>query len=194
MKKYSEEELLNGIRSGSGGIILFMMKRYADNIEKMLKDLGIERVVEPDDIMQEGMVELILNVREDRFRGQSAVATYYFSICRFICLRYYNRHKTFDKWADVTTLPDEEDAVYKPDDRLDQVFGILGRMKKECIEIINLRFGLTAREGSFVQVAEKRALDEVAQILEIETANARQRFGRCIQTLLAEFRHTYNNN
>lgn len=188
MKKYSEEELISGIEHGSDAVIRFVMKRYAENIRKMVTDFGIDRLVEPDDVIQDGMVELILNIRQGRFSRKSSVVTYYYSICRFICLKHYNRNKEVRHPAEPLDIPDQEACDAESDERLDRIMKIIPMMKKECVDIINLRFGLQQTDAGYGIAAEKRGFDEVAALLGIEAANARQRFGRCIQSLLSEYR------
>jgi len=194
MNKYSEEELISGIQNGSDAVIRFVMKRYAENIRKMVADFSLDRYVQPEDIIQDGMVELILNIRQGRFNRKSSVVTYYYSICRFICLKQYNKFREVRHLSDPVDIPDHDPGDPAADERLDRVMKIMPSMKKECVDIINLRFGLRQTNTGYEIAAEKRGFEEVAALLGIEAANARQRFGRCIQSLLAEYRKRSNWN
>ncbi len=187
MINYTESELIEGVKSGDKVVILFIMRHYADNIKKMINDLKIERHIQPEDVIQEGMVELIINIRGGKFRMDSSVSTYYYSICRFICLKHYNRFKNIHS-VDEDSIKDNELIDKEADDRLDLVLKILKEMKKECIEIIDLRFGLSGEGRFFEGPGENRGFEEIAKYLKIEYANARQRFSRCMQALLAEYK------
>jgi len=185
MRKYTESELIDGVRIGDERIILYLMKNYANSIKKMVNDLNIARYIQPEDVIQDGMVELIMNIRENKFRGNSSLSTYYYSICRFICLKQYNKFKNIYPLGEVEIADDFRN--FETDDKLTCVLEILKTMKKECIEIIDLRFGLSVEENKIKREVESRGFEEIAKILKIEYANARQRFGRCIQALLAEY-------
>jgi RNA polymerase sigma factor (sigma-70 family) len=186
MRKYTEIELIEGVRKGDREVILFLMKNYADSIKKMVNDLKISRYIQPDDVIQDGMVELIINLREDKFRRNSSLSTYYFSICRYICLKQYHRFKNIYQLEEID-IKENDLSDIEIDDRLDGVLEILKKMKKECIEIIDLRFGLSMDGNHIRKTLENRGFEEIAKSLNIEYANARQRFSRCIQSLLAEY-------
>jgi RNA polymerase sigma factor (sigma-70 family) len=152
----------------------------------MVNDLKISRYIQPDDVIQDGMVELIINLREDKFRRNSSLSTYYFSICRYICLKQYHRFKNIYQLEEID-IKENDLSDIEIDDRLDGVLEILKKMKKECIEIIDLRFGLSMDGNHIRKTLENRGFEEIAKSLNIEYANARQRFSRCIQSLLAEY-------
>jgi RNA polymerase sigma factor (sigma-70 family) len=186
MNKYTEQELIEGIKKGDGLIIRFLMKHHAESIKKMVNELKIGRQIQSEDIIQEGMVELMLNIRENKFRGGSSVTTYYYSICRFIALKQYNKFKNIYPVSDDVEIRNEDFQDFEIDERIGWVLEILKGMKKECIEIIDLRFGLSA--GSLpTDSVSNRGFEEIAKILKIEYANARQRFSRCLQALLSEY-------
>jgi RNA polymerase sigma factor (sigma-70 family) len=186
MRKYSESELIEGLRKGEDSVISHLMKNYANSIKKMVSDLKIERYIQAEDVIQDGMVELIMNIRDNKFRGNSSLSTYYFSICRFICLKQYNKFKNIYPMGEVE-IRDDEFNEFEIDEKLSCVLEILKTMKKECIEIIDLRFGLAIDGKIIKREVESRGFEEIAKVLNIEYANARQRFGRCIQALLAEY-------
>jgi len=185
MGKYNEQELINGLKQGDRGIILFLMKKHEESIKRIVNDYKIERYIQPEDVIQDGMVELIINIREDKFRGNSSITTYYYSICRYICLKLYKKYKEIYYIPDELEIKDQDAYEFVKDERIDKVLEILKNMKKECIEIIDLRFGLSQNGQNVERTLDKRGFEEIAAILKIEYANARQRFSRCIQSLLA---------
>jgi len=195
MRKYTESELIDGVKRGDDQVILFLMKNYTNNIKKMVNDLNITRYIQPEDVIQEGMVELIMNIRDNKFKGTSSLSTYYFAICRFICLKQYNKFKNIYQLGDIE-IADNDFRDFEIDGKLACILEILKSMKKECIEIIDLRFGLSINGDKVKREVENRGFEEIAKALNIEYANARQRFGRCIQALLAEYqkRKAFNFN
>ncbi len=187
MKRTTEHELIEGIKKGEKEIILFIMKKHAASVKKMVNEFKIERYIQAEDVIQDGMVELLINLRENKFNGNSSVTTYYYSICRFICLKHYNKYKDVYPIADHPEIMDRETCDYENDGRLDRLIDLLKHMKKECIEIINLRFGLSQNGQRFEQIVTKKGFDEISKTLNIEVANARQRFTRCLHALLVEY-------
>jgi RNA polymerase sigma factor (sigma-70 family) len=188
MKKYSEQELIDGVRNENRQIILFLMKQYAENVKKMVYDFKIERYIQPEDVIQDGMIELIINIRENKFKETSSISTYYYSICRFICLKLYNKFKNLYFITEPFEVRDTDPVEIREDERIEGVIKVFKNMKKECIEIIDLRFGLLCGLENAEKVTQKRNFEEIAKLLQIGYANARQRFGRCIYALLQEYR------
>ena len=207
MVNYSEQDLLDGIRQGYRDVISYIMMKNADSIKKMIFDFKIGRFIQPEDVIQEGMITLILNLKQDKFQARSTVNTYYYSICRFICLKIYNKNKVYN-WelgdAAIQNTPDNDaltgieknfDAEQdNTTEKLKFIIELIKKMKKECVEIIDSRFGLLDENLFKTSDIKIRPFEEIAELLKIENANARQRFSRCIKALISEFQKHFIQN
>ena len=64
-----------------------------------------------DTVLVEGVTELVFNVRKGKFRGDSTLSTYLFSICRSLWLKSLKKNK---RYADDDAIIHMEDASESP--------------------------------------------------------------------------------
>lgn len=93
INEYSDQEVLEGILSGSEAQDQVLNFLYSSNRERIfhyvLKNNGNE--AEARDIFQDGIIALTENIRSGKFRGDSAISSYLYSICRFLWLNQLKR-------------------------------------------------------------------------------------------------------
>ena len=132
-------KIIEALRNNDSRVIGKVYEQQFFKIRNMVKSFRYLDL-DPHDVFQEGMTRAVMNVRQDKFKGDSSFATYLYSICRNICLKEYQKSKG--------TLPLEfEDLA---DDVAEDYFELLqiinrekGKLGEDCQRIINLRFGLT---------------------------------------------------
>jgi len=182
--KYTEEEILDGIKSNNDNMIRYIYNSYLPGIKKMVYEFH-SLVLDANDVFQDGLVVAIGNVNENRFKGDSSFNTYLTGICRNIC---FNQLKRVKKTEKSTFTPAETD---EPETEIEELIYRLTWLKKnkideKCREIIDLRFGLAdnCTGLNIMQDSESNVrFEEIAKTLNIDAANARQRFKRCLEKL-----------
>lgn len=147
----------------------------------------------PDDIFQEGLIAAVENIRKNRFRGESSFYTYFNNICFNICnSKLRKKIKYSDQLGEPEgTIDTETETEGLTKSCEEDLITIMMRLKIEmdeiCKKIIDLRFGIGRTDNSGLIAnpdSEKNIrFEEIAKILNIETANARQRFKRCLEQL-----------
>jgi RNA polymerase sigma factor (sigma-70 family) len=89
MKKYSEIEKVEAILGHSPSDKEALEQLYKENFgivkSYILKNHG--DYDEANDVFQDGMIILYNNIRSGKFRAESTLSTYLFSICRFLWLK-----------------------------------------------------------------------------------------------------------
>ncbi len=174
IRKSNEEKIIPGILQNDSEIIERIYKDDFERVKNMVRGFGTIGL-EPWDIFQEGLTRAIVNVRQGKFKGESAFSTYLYGICRNLCLKAYRNRKTVTKneWDEIKQEEAEEDYF----DELQKMIQIKKQLDEQCRKIIDLRFGLQKTE------ADSTRFEAIATTLGISADNARQRFRRCFAKL-----------
>lgn len=177
--EYSDAEILSGIIEDEDSVVRFIYKKYFTKIKQMVFSFR-NTVLDPDDIFQEGLTRTVMNIREGRFRGESSFYTYLNSICRNICLKELSKMK--GRNVEINENIMEENSL--DFELLDHLLKVRKQLQEPCLEIIDLRFDLNEPElQEQNQPSACKSFDEIAEILGLSAANARQRFKRCFDKL-----------
>lgn len=176
---YSDNEILAGILGNENAIISHIYKKYFIKIKQMVFAFR-HTALDPDDIFQEGLTRAIMNIREGRFRGESSFLTYLNSICRNICLKEMDKMKGRNE--EITDRIQEENSL--DFELLNLLLEVRKQLNEPCLKIIDLRFDLIEPDADEMIIPTTcRSFDEIAQLLDLTAANARQRFKRCFDKL-----------
>ena len=189
--KYSELDLIEGLSKGDDKVIQFVYWRNMHLIRNMVAGYkGL--ILEAEDVLQEGLVRTITNIRTGKFNSLSSVHSYLYSICKFICLKEYRKTRATDPY---------EMQVYREqqqDDRYYEKLKIVSEMKKKletgCAEIIDLRFRLLEDQQLDERTNKLMDFETIADKLGIKPDNARQRFSRCMARLIGAVRDSKRMN
>ena len=172
MVKYKENDIITGLVNEDSEMIKFVYRKYFPAIQSLVKQYdGLK--LQDKDVFQEGLTRAIINIRKGKFKGGSLFSTYLYSICRNICLKEVKRDK--NDTGLVSDVPNEEE-----EDRFEvynRLLTIKNKLDRQCVEIVNLRFGLNSDGAGGIK------FNEIAAILNITHDNARQRFNRCLKKL-----------
>ena len=79
IEKFSEEELVIGLECGDGKIISLIYKRNIAGIRNMVNQYS-NTILDADDVIQEGLIRTIMNIRDKKFKGANSIHTYLYSI------------------------------------------------------------------------------------------------------------------
>ena len=176
---YSDTEIITGILGNENAVIRHIYKKYFIKIKQMVFTFR-HVALDPDDIFQEGLTRAMMNIREDRFRGESSFYTYLNSICRNICLKELS--KTKGRNLEIKDIIQEENSL--DFELLNRLLEVRKQLNEPCLKIIDLRFDLIEPETDELMIPTScRSFDEIAEILDLTAANARQRFKRCFDKL-----------
>jgi len=182
-QKYTEDEILEGVMHNNENMYRYIYKNYFPGIKSMVYSFH-SLVLDAEDIFQDGLVAASRNVTEKRFEGNSTFYTYLTSICRNICLKQLERAKKMqDSTSEQSESYDSEEAV---EELIYRLTFLKDKMDEKCRQIIDLRFGLTNSNPELNKELNSDTnvrFDEIANVLNIEPDNARQRFKRCLGKL-----------
>lgn len=172
----SEIKVIKGILKDDPKTITNIYKENFGRISAMVNNFH-NLSLSADDVFQDGLTRAVINIRNGKFKGESAFSTYLYGICRNICLKDYNKEKGVYKTTVIDTAQEfEEDNFHA----IQLMLQLKNKLKPNCKQIIDLRFGIGLRESN---QAELR-FDAIAKKMNIMPDNARQIFKRCMGKLL----------
>lgn len=181
MLRYTEKNIVQGLKNEDSKIIRFIYKKYYNSIRSMVLKFN-NLILYPDEVFQEGITRVIINLRNNRFNEKSTLFTYLYSICRNICLKEINKNQYSSTINEDIRNEDEYNYEFELIQRLLVLFN---KIDDKCRQIIELRFGLKNQNltGSLNCFEQGIKFNEIAVLLNISTDNARQRFKRCLDNL-----------
>lgn len=178
----TDEELLSAIRAGGRAAERALDEVYltqrAAIIAWVQKHRGTRE--EGKDVLQDAVIALYENVRADRFRGESRIGTYLFSIARFIWL---NRLKQKKRRPASEALPSSEMAEPPMPE------GLLEREKEQRFRELFGRLGADCRRVLMDSLYHGWDMHTIAQRMGYDSEQvARNKKYRCLQRLKAHLR------
>ena len=112
-----------------GKIIQFVQK-YGGNAE------------DGEDLFQEGIIAMDKNIRNQKFKGNTTIDGYLFSICRYLWFNHYRKNHRLQFTEEMTKLDQLElaspEKIAQDKDRKKFLEEILQRLGQECKQILQL--------------------------------------------------------
>lgn len=176
---YTDEAIVEGIVENSNATFGYIYKSYYPKIKRMVWSFK-NTLLQPDDVFQEGLTRAVMNIRNEKFRGDSSFLTYLNSICYNICLKELSKYRF---------SPPETDVEYETNGENYEVLGalvdLMHRLDEKCRSIIDLRFNISAQNEAenAEEIRKSTPFETIAEQTGLSPANARQRFKRCIDKL-----------
>lgn len=184
MKAFSDQELVEAIKRGGSGrqeAIRFIYNKN-DLRRKVVHFVRNNQGNEADgnDMFHEGIIVLDRNIREDKFRAESSVEGYLYSICRFLWQNQRRKKARIDLKEDATQMDQVEDSTPEVELLSDEKKNILRRaleqLGERCKQILELW------QLSY-------SMEEIATEMNFSSAQmARKNKYRCQQSLLKFFK------
>ncbi len=142
VKNYTDEELLAAIKSGRdvNPVLRFLYRQYFEGLRIYVEQNNGSHQ-DAEDIFQEVLVSFFELVKLDKFRGDSSIKTFLFSLSRNIWLnelkrkgRAQARELKYEKGKD-DQAPDTSVVIAGRESRR-QVMEIVGRLGEGCKKIL----------------------------------------------------------
>lgn len=170
MKAFTDQELVAAIRQGGAGrqeAIRFVYDK-AELRRKVIHFVRNNQGNEADghDMFHEGIIVLDRNIREDKFRAESSVEGYLYSICRFLWQNQRRKKARIELTDDPiqmdqteTTTPEIQLLTEEKKSLLRRALEQLGERCRQILELWQLSYSMEeiAAEMSFssAQMARK---------------------------------------
>lgn len=143
---YSDEELLQAFRQGGKLLNEAMKWLYLEsNTRKEVLAYVVKKngsLEDGEDVFQDGIKELILNVRAGKFRGEGSVQGYLFGMCRNLWSRRFQkviRDKQYaGKTSQETVLYETPESKTVLEEREENIEKLLEKLGGKCRQVLVL--------------------------------------------------------
>lgn len=142
--KYSDKELLADILLGGKAedkAITYLIKKNWEKVRQFVTTRN-GKLEDAEDVLQEGITELLLNVRKKRFKGESAISTYLFAICKNI---WYKKFQKQDKaalfkseYSTETIGKNTPEILFIDEEQKANILALFDHLKAKCKEVLYL--------------------------------------------------------
>ena len=180
MTYLTDIQLIEAIKRGGAARERALRQVYTDiecrrRVIALVKDNRGTRQ-EGEDMFHEGIIVLDRNVRTDKFRGESTLRAYLYSICRFLWMNQLRKNQRMD-YTDANYLLDgtEEqtpELTFLSTEQQTLINDLLHRLSDRCREILRL----WQLSYSMEEIAERTGLSSAAM--------ARKNRYRCHKSLM----------
>lgn len=177
---FSDAEITKAIKKGGQGrqdVIKFLYREEAlkNKIIYFVKQ-NSGNFEDGQDMFHEGIIVLDRNIRQDKFKGESSIKGYLFSICRFLWMNQIRKKSKITFTEDNSRLdsvaeetPESKLFSSEQKDILSQLMSQLGDRCQKILELWKLSY----------------SMDEIAEKLNFSSAAmARKNKYRCHKSLL----------
>lgn len=181
MNSYSDNELIAFIKGGGTQRQRALRQLYKDQTlrSKVVRFVqnNSGNFQDGQDMYQEGLIVFDRNIRDDKFRGETSLQGYLFSICRFLWMNQIRKQGKINLTDDHSTMDATElvtpEVSMVDDERKDLLRKVVGQLGERCQKILELW------KLSF-------SMEEIAQKLGFSSAAmARKNKYRCHKSLLS---------
>ena len=104
---FTDEEIITAIQKGGNNLELVMKQLYQNKtffqaVEQYVKQMK-GNAQDAEDVFQDGIVHLIMNIRNGKYKGASNVKTYFTGICKNLWLQKYRQKTNRDRILNSNT-------------------------------------------------------------------------------------------
>ena len=146
-RKLTDEAMIDAIRSGGRAgdrAIAQLLDREMGKIQALVRQRGGSDT-DGEDVALEGVTALVLNIRRDTFRGESAISTYLFAICKGIWYKRSQRRRRETEVKDQLVVVETDGRTPELSLMDEEQKGLLrqlfGQLREKCSEVLFLWAG-----------------------------------------------------
>lgn len=180
MSEFTDETLIEAIKQGGSARQRAIQHIYRngnmrDKVVYFVKqNSGNEQ--DGQDMFHEGIIVMDRNIRQGKFRGESKLSLYLYSICRFQWMNQLRKQAKVDLKSDHNVMdevaPENPEQDYVSEERKSLLQKVLGQLNKRCQRILEM----WKLSYSMEEIANELGLSSAAM--------ARKNRYRCHQSLI----------
>ncbi len=176
---FSDQEIIAGLRQGGRAERQCLKQLYRVHQQRVLRfiieNTGSE--AEGKDIFQEGVLVFYKQVRAEKFRGESQLGTYLFSICKYL---WFQKLKKENRRAELL-----ENHEWEPQ-QIDPYRPMIDSEKQQMVLALLEELGESCKEILLASLYDDKAMDEIAQQMGFKNEQiARNKKYKCLKRLQA---------
>ena len=178
VRRYPDAELVDNIRRGEkiSDSIKAIYRDHFDSLSWFIINNSGSRQ-DAEDVFQEVVLNFIESVQKDKFRGESTVKTFLFSLNKFIWLNELKRkgralQRELNYEANTDRTEDDVSELVVDRESRQQVFELVEQLGENCKKILLMFY------------YENRSMREILQVLDYENEQVvRNKKYKCLKQL-----------
>ncbi len=174
--KHTDTELIEALIEGGSAeteAFKFLYRNVLPQISVFVQNNSGDEAM-ANDVFQEGLIAFYKQVKLGKFRGESAVKTYLFSICKFIWFRKLKKEQRYASF-EVEKMKEYE---------ADPSINLVADEKREVIHQLFEKVGEQCKQVLMMSIYEKVSMELIAQKLGFKDGqNARNKKFKCMKKL-----------
>lgn len=185
-KKFTDQTLIKAIRAGGrpgDQAISYLLEHELGKVKHLvLRRNGSE--ADAEDVFMEGLTALIMNIRKEKFRGESAVSTYLFAICKGIWHKRFRKSVREGEVKDQLVVAEEDhhtpEISLMDSEQKQLLLDLFARLREKCSEVLlQWANGFSMQEiaeqlgygnGQVVMNKKNKCLKQLHQLMESNPA------------------------
>ena len=172
----ADEQVLAGLRNGQAQEDFYLKYLYQEHLPKVLQFVLTHNGSEADgkDVFQDGMVVFYKNVKAGKFRGESAIGTYIFAICKFL---WFKKSKKESRYVEYT-IQEREAIGESPHIK------VVNAEKQQVVLKLFNKIGKPCRDLLILTLYQNCSMKEIAELMGFKNEqNARNKKYKCVKQL-----------
>lgn len=186
MPKYSDSEIIDAINKGGNKLdevmrFIYNHGGYREKIFRYIRSKG-GQISDAEDVFQEGIRNLIVSIRKGKYRGESPVEGYLFSMCRNLWFKQFNKSTRTTDLTERETQDEIDTAspevVLISEERKQILNDLLSALGEKCRKVLEMwRLSYSMKEIA-------------AEVGYASDGMARKKKHQCMQELLKTVKQT----
>lgn len=142
MHKFSDYEILDGIKTGNDNVIQFLIRQYMPQVQRyILRNSGSKE--DAEDVLQETLVVLYMKIKKDNISLSYQLGTYLIGIVKIVWLKELKKRSRVNEIdPDINHVDNESDILktINTRDRQKIYKDYFNQLGKECKELLEYFF------------------------------------------------------
>ncbi|MEL6676733.1 MAG: RNA polymerase sigma factor [Bacteroidota bacterium] len=153
----SDSSLIERIKQGGSACDQAMKWIYRQHVDQIVQFIVSRNGSQDEakDIFQDAMINLMLSIQQEKFKGNSSLRTYLYAISKNLWYRRFNRSLREDAYkmeqSGAEDLAESPDVLLMETEKQQALHQMMDQLKVKCKEVLLL----WARKFSMKEIAEK---------------------------------------
>ncbi len=142
IRKFTDESLVSAIKSGGregDRAISYLLNKEFGKIRNLVTQRSGSDA-DAEDVFQEGVTALIMNIRKEKYRGESQLSTYLYGICKGIWYKRFLKQVREKEQKNSLTVAEEDHLTPEISlmdvEQQQQLVALFDRLREKCKEVL----------------------------------------------------------
>ena len=143
-RKYTSQTVVEDIKSGGireNRAITYLIREYEGKIRAFITSRN-GSTEDAEDVFQEGVTAMIMNIKADKYKGDSSIQTYLYAICKGIWYKKFNKNVRDRENKSTLTVAeidhDTPEFMVLEEEQKSLIENLFDKLRSKCKETLYL--------------------------------------------------------